>query len=339
MDSGTMSEETPLIQCRNVSKRYPVRADSILGNLFGQTEYLTAVDEVDCTIREGEIVGLAGQSGCGKSTLAELLANLETPSEGEIIFKGKSIQEYTKDELKKFRRECQFIFQDPFNSLNPRFSVRRTVIEPLRIHGIGDPDEREELVIQALEDAGLSPPQKFLNKLPGELSGGERQRVSIARAIVIEPEILIADEPVSMLDVSVSTGILNLFKELRESRDLAMLYISHDLSTINYLADRTMIMYLGDIVESGPTNQVIHDPAHPYTESLLEALPESETADSPGNSELEGTIPDPANMPDGCRFRDNCKYATERCLTTEPVLEAVDGKQEAACHHPLTGDN
>jgi peptide/nickel transport system ATP-binding protein len=333
-----MSKANPILQVRDLTKQYPVRSDSFIKGLFNDSKYLTAVDGVDCTIREGEIVGLAGQSGSGKSTLAELFAHLETPTEGDIMFKGDHIVEYNKTRLKKFRRECQFIFQNPYNSLNPRFTVETTVTEPLKIHDIGSPSERQDRIVRALEDAGLTPPRQYFDRRPDELSGGERQRVAIARALVLEPEILIADEPVSMLDVSVSTSILNTFKELQESRNLSMLYISHDLATINYLADRTMVMYLGDIVERGPTDQVIHNPSHPYTESLLQALPEARSDTSEG-SELDESGPDPTDLPEGCRFRSDCKYATEKCANVDPVLESVENDHETACHHPLSNGN
>lgn len=316
----------------DLKKYYHASGGSIIQRFFGEGRYLKAVDGVSFSINQGEILGLAGQSGCGKSTLGSLLVGLENPTEGSILYNGEDITQFGKNELKEFRRNCQIIFQDPYEAVNPRFPVFRTVNEPLKIHGLGDRETREARVIEALEDAGLTPAEEYLEKRPGELSGGERQRVCIARALVLDPDFIMADEPVSMLDVSVSTGILKLFKRLQRERDLTMLYISHDLSTINYLADRTMIMYLGNIVEVGPTEHVIHDPAHPYTEDLLGSIPNSGDKSDPKTTET--TVPDPINLPSGCRYHPNCAHATDECRATEPLLEQ-HGNQKAACYHPV----
>lgn len=340
-----------LFTVENLRKWYPVRGGGMFSKYLGESEYLKAVDNVDFDIRKGEILGLAGQSGCGKSTLGELLVGLQSPTEGRITFKGNDIQEYSKKELKAFRRQSQIIFQDPYKALNPRFTVSRTVAEPLKVHGFGTREEREARTIEALEEAGLRPPGEFLDKLPGELSGGERQRVYIARALVLNPEFIVADEPVSMLDVSVRTGILHLFRRLQSEHDVTVLYISHDLSTINYLTDRTMIMYLGNIVEVGPTEGVIHDPAHPYTETLLKSVPTPDPDVARAGSELQGEVPDPVNLPKGCRFSPRCEYATEECRVDEPelapmknyveTLAEADGDytgpedREVACYYPV----
>jgi peptide/nickel transport system ATP-binding protein len=210
------------------------------------------------------------------------------------------------------------------------------VAEPLKIHGIGNRESREARTMETLEEVGLSPAEQYLDKLPGELSGGERQRVCIARALILDPEFLVADEPVSMLDVSVRTGILHLFERLQEERDLSILYISHDLSTINYLTDRTMIMYLGNVVEDGPTEEVIHHPSHPYTEALLDSVPNPDPSMSRAKSELGGQVPDPVDLPSGCRFHPRCPYATEECRTDEPALQRRgEAEQQVACIHPL----
>ena len=341
-----MTSSKTILSVDDLRKWYPTRSNSFLG-LFGEKDYLKAVDDVSFRIKKGEIIGLAGQSGCGKSTLGELLVGLQNPSSGNIMFEGENVLEYNRKKMKEFRRKCQVIFQDPFESLNPRFPVARLVTEPLKIHGIGSRREREEKTRKALRDAGLKPPEKYLNRLPNELSGGERQRVSIARALVLEPSFLLADEPVSMLDVSVKTGVLQLFEELQEKRDMTILYISHDLSTINYLTDRTMIMYLGNIVEIGPTHKVIHKPTHPYTETLLDAVPSPDPSEKRTGTAIRGEIPDPVNLPQGCRFEPNCEYSTKECKKREPNLEPVsyfvDGMdkeqsptdQEVACYHPV----
>jgi len=322
-----------LFEVENLQKWY--RMNEGILSTFSEPEYLKAVDDVSLTIESGELIGLAGQSGCGKSTLGELLLGLQQPTDGDILFKGENISEFSSSEMKQFRQDCQIVFQDPYESLNPRFTIGRIVAEPLAIHKIGDKEERDARTIKAIEDAGLQPAEKFLDKIPAELSGGERQRVSIARAMVLEPDFLLADEPVSMLDVSVSTEILKEFKQLQKERELTILYISHDLSTIHSLTDRSMIMYLGDIVESGPTDKVIHNPGHPYTNSLIESMPRRSTEPTAEKDQIEGEVPNPVDLPSGCRYRPRCHYATERCEQVEPDLELVDEKQFASCHHPL----
>lgn len=340
-----MNDTNSLFEINHLKKWYSSRSEGFLSGIFKEEEYLKAVDDISFNIEKGEILGLAGQSGCGKSTLGELLVALQQPTDGEIRYRGEDISQYDREQMKAFRRDCQVIFQDPYESLNPRFTVSRTVGEPLKIHGIGDKEERETRIINALEDAGLRPPEKYLDNLPSELSGGERQRVYIARALVLDPDFLVADEPVSMLDVSVRTGILHLFNELREKRDMTMLYISHDLATISYLTDRTMIMYLGNSIELGPTEDVIRAPAHPYTKMLLDAVPNPDPDKTRSGASLRGEIPDPVNLPSGCRFHPNCKYATAECRESEPDLEPIerytDGKQKSnktqdvACYHPV----
>jgi peptide/nickel transport system ATP-binding protein len=333
------NREESIFEIDTLRKSFVNRDDSsILSRFFGEEQYLRAVDDISFEINRGEIMGVAGQSGCGKSTLGELIARLQEPTSGEIRFKGETLSSFDKGRLQQFRRECQIIFQDPYEAMNPRFTVARTVAEPLSIHDIGNREERDARVIRALEDAGLEPAEKYLDRLPKQLSGGERQRTCIARALVLEPEFIVADEPVSMLDVSVRTGILHTFEELREKRDLTMMYISHDLSTINYLCDRTLIMYLGNLVEVGPTQDVIHEPAHPFTEMLLDAVPRSDPSESKVTTAVDGEVPDPVNLPDGCRFHPRCQYATEECREIEPTLEpraSADSPREVACYHPV----
>lgn len=334
-----MSTE-PLFEVRELQKWYPVREGGLL-NFFDDQRYLRAVDGVSFDIERGEIIGVAGQSGCGKSTLGELLLRLQPATGGEIRFEGSDVLEFDSKRMKEFRRKCQIIFQDPYESLNPRFTVGQTVEEPLKIHNlISDPEERTDEVLRAIRDAGLKPPEKYLDNLPSELSGGERQRVSIARALVLDPDFLVADEPVSMLDVSVRTDILHLFEELQKKRDLTMLYISHDLSTINYLADRALIMYLGNVVELGTVDSVIHDPAHPYTEALLHHVPNADPDTridrTKAGSKLDSEIPDPIDLPEGCRFHPRCQYSDDKCREKEPLLERKDDERKAACYYPVS---
>lgn len=338
--------DSPLFEIDGLRKLYQSREDSLLASLrttlLREQKYLKAIDDVSFEIEEGELLGVAGQSGCGKSTLGELLVGLREPTSGDIRFRGEDITEFSKAEIQAFRRRCQIIFQDPYEALNPRFPVARTVAEPLVIHDIGSSEERDAMVQEALSDAGLRPAEKYLDQLPGELSGGERQRVAIARALVLDPDFIVADEPVSMLDVSVRTGILRLFKRLQRERDLTMFYVSHDLSTIRYLTDRTMIMYLGNAVELGPTDRVIEQPQHPYTEVLLDSVPDPDPDVNRVSTERTVEAPDPVDLPEGCRFRHYCKYATDECVTAEPALDyhvrpGADGDatQMAACYHPL----
>ena len=330
-------ERSALFEVRDLRKWFVSReSSSILANIVRGSKHLKAVDDVNVELAQGEIVGLAGQSGCGKSTLGELLVGLQQPTDGEILFDGEDVSRFGKSEMNQFRRRAQIIFQDPYESMNPRFPVARTVSEPLKIHGIGDRESRDARTMEILEEVGLRPAEKYLDQLPGELSGGERQRVCIARAMVLEPDFLVADEPVSMLDVSVRAGVLHLFERLQAERDLTILYISHDLSTINYLTDRTMIMYLGKIVENGPTEDVIHDPSHPYTEALLDSVPNSDPAEHRTRGEMKGDVPTPTDIPSGCRFHPRCEYATEHCERVEPTLERKgEGPREAACHYPI----
>lgn len=339
-----MTDPDTLYEINDLSKSFSTRDGSLVNRLLGRGPSLKAVDGVSFNIHEGEILGLAGQSGCGKSTLGELILRLQDPSSGEINFKDSNLMDYSSSQLKEYRQNVQVIFQDPYEAMNPRYTVAQTVTEPLKIHGIGGPQERDERAVQALSDAGLSPPEKFLDKLPSELSGGERQRVCIARALVLDPSVLIADEPVSMLDVSVRTELLQLFKELQRTQNLTILYISHDLATINYLTDRTMVMYLGNLVEIGPTDRVIHESAHPYTKALLDSVPVTDPDKRGSEGSVKDDIPDPINLPNHCRFESRCEYSTDKCRTQEPPLDEYSnqvnessdaGIHKAACYHPL----
>ncbi len=333
--SGVKPMSDALFEIHDLEKTFESREGGFFKSLISGGNEIRAVDDVSFSIKRGEVLGLAGQSGCGKSTLGELLLALQKPTGGEIYFDGENVSEYTTAELQEYRRRCQVIFQDPYEALNPRFPVSRIVTEPLIIHGIGDSESRLDRAMEALEDAGLKPAEKYIDKVPKELSGGERQRVCIARALVLDPDFIVADEPVSMLDVSVRTSILHLFKELQEKRDLTMLYVSHNLSTINYLADRTMVMYLGDVVELGDTEQVIHESSHPYTEALVKAVPargkKRESLNQQGKD-----VPKPIDLPDGCRYESICPYATEKCVSVEPELKQRNGGSHVACHHPIT---
>jgi len=316
-----------------VSKAF--RPGSSLGarlKLAAATE-IRAVDGVSLRIGRGELLGLIGESGSGKTTLARLLTRLETCDSGIIQLRGQqNLADLKGTDLRAFYRHVQMIFQDPFESLNPRFTVRETVMEPLRAQGIGNRETRSQMVKRAMERAGLRPVQKYLHRYPHELSGGERQRLSIARALVLEPGLIIADEPVSMLDVSIRAGILNLLKELSVRDGLSVLYISHDLSTSRYLCDRVAIMFRGKIVEIGPTEQVLENPLHPYARMLRSAVPDADPNISRprlAESVSEESLPQEFS---GCRYAAECPHAMDECRAKVPLLMEASPEHRVACH-------
>ena len=305
--AANQRDTEPLIEVDNVSKLFDT-SQGVVDRLLGrEATPVRAVDDVSLTINEGDIMGIAGESGCGKTTLGKLLVKLYDPTEGTIEFDGRDITELSAEDEKMFRRRVQMIFQDPFQSLNPRMTVFQSVVEPLKTNDIGDSyQERRERVVEVLEDVGLGPAETYLNEFPTELSGGERQRVAIARALVVNPDFVVCDEPVSMLDVSIRAGVLNLMKELQDEYGLTYLFISHDLSLIRYMCDRTAIMYLGNVIEQGPTDDVVTNPKHPYTEALFDAVPEVNAYAERKRANVTGEVPDPRNPPSGCRFHPRC---------------------------------
>jgi oligopeptide/dipeptide ABC transporter ATP-binding protein len=295
----------------------------------GRKGVVQAVDGVSIGVAAGELVALVGESGCGKTTTAQAAMRMAPIAGGRIRYRGADITDLGARALRPIRRELQLIFQDPYESLDPRFRVRDTVAEPLQIHGITD--DREGRVRRALERAGLTPPELYLDRYPHELSGGQRQRVSIAAALALEPTMLLADEPVSMLDVSVRAGILGLLDELRAD-GLGILMITHDLSTAARYADRICVMYLGRIVEEGPAAAVIGDPRHPYTKALLSVVPRADPDDRGAPEILRGETPNPADVPSGCRFHPRCPVARDACRADDPALRPVGAPgQSAAC--------
>jgi oligopeptide/dipeptide ABC transporter ATP-binding protein len=320
---------TSIIQVSNLRKLFPVRKQS----LFDREErYVHAVDGVSLVVARGEVLALVGESGCGKSTLALTLLGLERPTSGHITIAGQEISNLNNKGLRTARRHIQMIFQDPYESLNPMMTIGDIVAEPLIVHKLArDKKEREARVVRALEDAGLKPADNFIHRLPHELSGGQRQRVVIAGALVLEPDVLLADEPVSMLDVSIRAEILNLLVELRQSRGISILLITHDLGTVGYIADRIAVMYLGRIVEIGPSLQILQNPQHPYTKALLSVVPVPNPRQRRQRIILQGETPNPINLPSGCRFHPRCPIAQPHCREIDPQLRLIPAGHEVAC--------
>lgn len=302
--------------------------------LFRRTaqQHVRAVDGVSFSVAAGEILGIVGESGSGKTTVGMTALRLYEPTSGTITFMGEDITQLDGDKLKRFRRQAQIIFQNPYESLNPRSTVYDAVVEPLRLNEVGSKDEYLDRVVQALERAELNPALSFLGRYPHELSGGQRQRLATARAIVIEPKFLVADEPVSMLDVSIRAGILNLLKRLSQTLDTAILYISHDLSTVRYICERTMTMYAGKIIEFGNTDTIINDPLHPYTQLLIKAIPEVDPDTKRKRVVLEGEVPNLVQPPTGCRFHPRCPFVMDVCRVAEPALQEAKPGHWVACH-------
>jgi len=327
-----LSNGGPLLEVEDLVVRYDVPR-GLSGVLLRRPHrYVHAVSGVSLNVRRGEMVALVGESGCGKTTTAQAILRLVPAESGSVRFDGIDVTALGQNDLRKLRRRMQIIYQDPYESLDPRFRVSTTVAEPLLIHKIGSGSERRVAVDHALEQVGLAPPELFVERFPHELSGGQRQRVAIAASLALEPDLLIADEPVSMLDVSVRAGILGILDELRD-RGLAVLMITHDLSTAARFADRICVMYLGRIVEEGPAREVIESPRHPYTKALLSVVPRRDPRKRVSAQILRGETPNPIDVPSGCRFHPRCPIAIEACKESEPELEAAAGRPDhrAAC--------
>ncbi|MBM3598140.1 MAG: ABC transporter ATP-binding protein [Alphaproteobacteria bacterium] len=319
-----------LLEADDVVKHFPVKRS--LGEIAtGRHPAVHAVDGISFAIESGESVGLLGESGCGKTTTGRLLLRLAVPTAGTIRFDGQDIGTLAGDDLATFRRRAQLVFQNPFEALNPRFTVLRAIAEPLVNAGVPRADHQAR-VVEAMRRVNLADVDQHLDKYPHQMSGGQLQRVVLARALVLEPIFLVADEPVSMLDVSVRAGILNLMRDVRQAMGLTAVYISHDLALVRYVCDRTLVMYLGKVVEDGPTEEVIRLPQHPYTQALVKAVPVPHVDQSHEPLPIKGNVPDAKNPPSGCRFRDRCPHAMARCASEEPPLREVAPRRRVACH-------
>ncbi len=320
-----------VVQARDLKTHFQGRS-GIFSALAGvKPPTAKALDGVDLRIREREIVGLVGESGCGKSTLGMSLVRMYQPTAGQILYRDDDITKAEGRRLKDYRRQAQIIFQDPYSSLNPRLTIGQIIEEPLVIHGIGNASERRERVVRALDLVRI-PAADNIDRFPSDLSGGQRQRIAIARALVLEPTFIVADEPVSMLDVSIQASVLELLDELSQQLGLAILYISHDIATVGYICDHVAVMYLGRIVEEGKAEDVLSSPLHPYTQRLMAAVPRMDAGEVAEHIELRGDVPSPMNVPPGCRFSSRCAYVTELCRAVEPELTTRPDGQRVRCH-------
>jgi oligopeptide/dipeptide ABC transporter ATP-binding protein len=318
------------LEVTGLSKYYPVRAD-LLARLTGRTAILKAVDGIDFYVKRGETLGLVGESGCGKSTTGKLVARLLEPTAGSASLQGRNIFTLKPAEVHKLRKTVQFVFQDPYSSLNPRKSIMQILSRPLEVHGLAQGFfEKRKRVIELLTMVGLG--SEHVDRYPHEFSGGQRQRIAIARALAVAPDMVIADEPVSALDVSIQAQILNLFRQLQEELHLTYLFIAHDLSVIRHISDRVAVMYIGKIVETGTVGQIFEAPMHPYTQALLAAVPLPNPTAPPPRLTLSGEVVSPINPPGGCRLYGRCPLAGPECAEIDPVLRDRGGEHFVSCH-------
>jgi len=321
------------LRVEHLTKWFPVRMGFFATLLGREKKYVHAVNDISFYIKKKDIFVLAGESGCGKTTTGRMVLRVIEPTSGKIYFRDKEITALSKEEMRALRPKMQMIFQDPYESLNPRMHIRDIISEPLIVNHLAtDKAEIEDKVLRALEEVGLTPPEQFIDRFPHELSGGQRQRVSVARALITNPEFVVADEPVSMLDASIRSAVLNTLLELRDKENLTYLFITHDLAVASYIGDYIAIMYLGKIVEIGDIEKVMKDPKHPYTQALISAVPEPDPTIKKKRVPLKGEPPSPINLPKGCIFSGRCPYAFDRCFKEEPQMIKLENDHYAACH-------
>jgi oligopeptide transport system ATP-binding protein len=325
----TDGDNNVLLRVENLKKHFPITRGIIFQNQVGAVR---AVDGISFDIHKGETLGLVGESGCGKSTTGRTILKLYEPTAGSVYFRGNDLAELKADEMRHYRRDMQIIFQDPYASLNPRMTVGRIIGEPLEVHDIGTPKERRDRVQELLKLVGLNP--YFINRYPHEFSGGQRQRIGVARALALEPEFIVCDEPISALDVSIQAQVVNLLQELQEDMGLTYLFIAHDLSMVRHISDRIAVMYLGKVMELAPRDELYNNPLHPYTQALLSAVPIPDPRKERKRQRiiLEGDVPSPANPPSGCRFHTRCPLAVEMCKHVVPEWRQVSPGHWVYCH-------
>lgn len=320
-----------ILRVEHLTKYYPVEKSFLEKALTRCKHFIKAVDDVSFTVKRGEIFTLAGESGCGKTTTGKLVVRLISPTSGKIFFNDIEITELKNENLRMLKRKIQIIFQDPYASFNPRMKIGEAVGHPLTIHGLAEGEEKQKRVLELLNRVGLTPAEKFVDLYPHQMSGGQRQRAAMARSLILQPKFIVADEPVSMIDVSLRTAIVNLMLNLRKDFGLTYLFITHDLAIAKYISDRIGIMYLGKIVELGDKATIFSNPVHPYTQALLAAIPVPDPDRKRRGTELIGDVPSAIDIPSGCRFHTRCRYAEEKCSKEEPKLVEVTSGHFVAC--------